>query len=548
MELFLQIGFLIILASALALLLSLLKVPPIISYILAGVIAGFFGLKPDSEEIEIMVEFGIILLLFLAGLEIKLKGFLELGKKTAIIGEGHDLIMAVVGFMLAFFVFQLDMLASFYLAIGLTLSSTIVVVKALTNRKELSTPHGKILIGTMVLQDIVAMLSIAIFSSLGTGSTILEGIGIMFVKGIFIFMILFVLGKFVLPKVFFYAAESIELVFLVALGWLFLGVGISGFIGFSVSIGAFLAALAISDLPFSFEINDKTRGIRDFGILLFFLSVGFQLEISKEIFFNWQFYALIAFVMLFTPFITSIIAGFLKFTKKEIFLISMLPTQVSEFTLILMTFGLTAGHVSTEIYSMVTLVIIATIMLSSWIIGNLNKIYKNIQHKLDFLEWEYAEHPPHLKKNLKNHVVIFGFTRLGANIANFFKKKKRDVLVVDWQPESIKAATHHKCLHVFGDAGDSDLWEEISLNKAAIVISTIGKNQEDDLNLLEWLKEHNSKCLKITESNDKKEARQLYKSGSDFVLVHDDLEWNDLKLYLESSKQKKAAMKKKFRV
>jgi len=548
MELLLQIGFLIIIASIIALILDKLKVPPVISYILAGILAGLFGLKPESGEIEVMIEFGIILLLFLAGLEIKLKNILELGKKTIIIGEGHDLIMACVGFILAYFIFQLDVLASIYLAIGLTLSSTIVVVKALTDRKELSTPYGKILIGTMILQDIVAMLSIAIFSSLGTGSTIWNGVIAMFAKGILVFFILFILGRYVLPKVFFYSAKSIELIFLVALGWLFLGVGLSGIIGFSVSIGAFLAALAISDLPFSFEINDKTKGLRDFGILLFFLSVGFQLEITKAIIYSWKFYALIAFVMLFTPTITSIISGALRFTKKEIFIMSFLPIQVSEFTLILMTFGLAAGHITTEIYSLVTLVIITTIMISSWIIGNLNKIYKKYQHKLDFLEWEYAEHPPHLKKNLDGHVVILGFTRLGANIADYFKKEKKEVLVVDWKPESISAATHHKCLHVFGDAGDSDLWEEISLNKAKVVISTIGKNQEDDLNMLEWLKEHNPKCLKITESNDKTEAHQLYKSGSDFVLVHDDLEWNDLKQYLRSNKQKRITMKKKFMV
>jgi len=316
----LQIGFLIIIASALALLLYTLRIPSVIAYILTGILAGYFGFKPASEDIDIMIELGIILLLFLAGLEIKLKGIVELGKKTLIIGEGHDIIMAVVSFILAFFVLKLNMLASFYLAIGLTLSSTIVVVKALTNRKELATPHGKILVGTMVLQDIIAMTALAVFSSLGTGTTILSGLGMMFLKGLIIFFVLIALGRFILPKVFYYAAQSIELLFLVALGWLFLGVSLSGFIGFSTTIGSFLAALAISDLPFSFEITDKVKGLRDFGILLFFLSVGFQLQITKALLLNWQFYMLIVFILLFTPFITSIVAGFLRFTKKKFLL------------------------------------------------------------------------------------------------------------------------------------------------------------------------------------------------------------------------------------
>jgi len=488
------------------------------------------------------------LLLFLAGLEIKLKGFLELGKKTLIIGEGHDVIMAVASFILAFFVLKLGTLASIYLAIGLALSSTIVVVRALTNRKELHTPHGKILVGTMVLQDIVAMTSLAIFSSLGTEATILSSIGFMFLKGAAVFAILFALGRYILPKIFYYAAQSIELVFLVALGWLFIGVGISGLIGFSTTIGAFLAALAISDLPFSFEITDKIRGLRDFGILLFFLSVGLQLEVTKALFLNWQFYVLILFVLLFTPFITSVIAGFLRFTKKEIFILSTLPTQVSEFTLILMTFGLSAGHISLELYTMITMVIITTIMLSSWVIENLNKIYKHIQHNIDFLEWEHAIHPPHLKRDLKNHIVILGYTRLGKYIADFYKKKNKDILVVDWKPESIKAATHHGCLHVFGDAGDSDVWEEIRLDNADVVISTIGKNQEDDINLAKWMNQHNRKAIEIFETNIPENARQLYRIGADIVLVHDNLEWNDLELYLKASPAKRKRLRRLFEV
>jgi len=548
MEIFLQIGILIAISSIIALLLNSIKVPQIISYILVGILAGYFGLKPASEDITVMIELGIILLLFLAGLEIKLKGFLELGKKTLIVGEGHDVLMGVVGFILAFFVLKLDVLGSFYLAIGLALSSTIVVVKALTNRKELATPHGKILVGTMVLQDIVAMVSLAVFSSLGTEATILSSLGIMFLKGFLVFVSLLILGRYILPKVFYYAAKNIELVFLVALGWLFLGVGFSGLIGFSMAIGAFLAALAISDLPFSFEITDKVKGLRDFGIMLFFLSVGMQLQITNALFANWKFYMLIAFVLLFTPLITATITGFLRFTKKEIFIMSTLPTQVSEFTLILMTFGFSVGHISLELYSMITLVIVATIMISSWVIENLNEIYKRIQHKIDFVEWEYAEHPPHIKRDLKNHIVIFGFGRLGQYIADFYRKKKKDVLVIDWQPESIEATKKVKCMHVFGDAGDSDLWDEIRLEKVDAVISTIGKNQEDDVNMVRWMMQKNPKALKIFETNVTENARELYKLGADVVLVHDDLEWNDLMLYLKSSEAKRKRLKKTFMV
>lgn len=547
-DLLVQFGFLIIIASVLSLIFNKIKIPPVISYIFTGLFAGYIGLRPSTESVDVMVEIGIILLLFLAGLEIKLKGFLELGKKTLIVGEGHDIVMAVIGFIIAYFVIGLETLASFYLAIGITLSSTIVVVKALTKRKELASPHGRILVGTMILQDIVAMIALAIFSSIGTEANLALSIFMMFGKGIILFFGLFFIGRYILPKVFEYAATSIELVFLVALGWCFLGVGVAGAIKFSTSIGAFLAALAISDLPFSFEITDKVKGLRDFGILLFFLSVGLQLQITKQLFLSWHFYVLILFVIFFTPFITSIITGFLRFTKKEIFIMSVLPNQISEFTLIIMTFGLRAGHISPEIYSLVTVVIVITIMVSSLIGENLNKIYKKLEHKIDFLEWRNVKQPEHIKRDLKEHVVILGFGKLGQYIAEYFKKKKKQVMVVDWRPEMMKAAKRLGCIILYGDAGDSDVWEEIRLDKASIVISTIGQNQEDDLDLIEWMKKHNKKAMKIFETNVPKDAKELYKKGADLVLVHDKLEWLQLKKYLGSSKKARVNMKELFKV
>jgi len=547
-SLFLQIGLLIVFASVLALILNKLRVPSVVSYILAGLIGGYYGLKPEAEFINIMIEIGIVLLLFLAGLEIKLKDLVKLGFRTFIVGEGHDIIMAIIGFILAFFVLKLNTLASVYLAIGITLSSTIVVVKALTNRKELESPHGKILVGTMVLQDIVAMVSLAVFSSIGKKSSLLLSVGDMFWRGALVFFVLLVLGRFALPKIFFYAAQSIELIFLVGLGWLFTGVALSGFAQFSTTIGAFLAGLAISDLPFSFEITDKAKGLRDFGILLFFLSVGLKLEITKAILTNWYFYLLIFFVLLFTPFITAIITSLLRFTKREIFIMSFLPAEISEFTLILMTFGLTAGHLSLEIYSMVTLVIIITIMISSALIENINRLYNRLEHKLNFLEWRHPKVPAHMKKDLKHHVVLLGFKRLGQYIGEFYKKRKKDVIVVDWHPDAVKAAKKLKCMIVYGDAGDTDVWDEISLDKADAVISTIGENPEDDLRLIKWMKKHNPKALKIVETNNPKEAEDLYKKGADIVLVQDNLEWNDLELYLKAAPAKRKNLKNIFKI
>ena len=547
MELFLQIGLLIVVAAVLALILNKLNIPPLISYILTGIFAAYLGIKPASESIDLMIEIGIILLLFLAGLEIKLKELIKLGKKTLLIGEGHDVLMAIAGFIIAFFAFGYAGLPALYVAIGVTLSSTIVVVKVLTNRKELASPHGKILVGTMVLQDIIAMIFLAIFASIGTQANLAIGILTMFAKGAIIFLILFSLGRYVLPKIFNYSAKSLELLFLVALGWCFAGVGLSGLMGFSTAIGAFLAAVAISDLPFSFEITDKVMGIRDFGVLLLFLSVGLTLGISKATFLDWKLYVLIAFVILFTPLVTSIIAGYLRFTKKEIFIMSMLPTQISEFTLIIIVFGFQAGHIGLELYTLLALTIVITIAVSAYLGENLNRIYKKIEHKLDFLEWKHVELPEHMKKELNKHVVIFGFGLLGEKIGEYYKKLKKEVVVVDWRPDLLEKAKKKGHVVVYGDAGDSDLWEEIGLEKADVIISTIGENEEDDVNLMKWVNQRNKKSLSIVDTNFKENMRELYKLGADFVLVEDILEWDNLLEFLRANPSKRKRLREKLK-
>jgi len=227
---------------------------------------------------------------------------------------------------------------------------------------------------------------------------------------------------------------------------------------------------------------------------------------------------------------------------------SLLPAEISEFTLILVTFGLTAGHITTEIYTMITLIIIITIMISSVLIENINNLYKKVENKIGFLEWRHAKLPEHVKKTLKKHIVLFGFKRLGQYVAEFYRKKGKDVVVVDWRPKAIRAAKRIGCMMVYGDAGDPDMWEEISLDKSAAVISTIGENISDDVNLIKYMKKHNPKAMKIVETNHPKEAKLLYKLGADVVLVHDNLEWNDLELYLKANPAKRRKLKKIFKV
>ena len=557
-EFIIQLGILIVVASILGILVKFIKQPPLIGYIFSGLLLAYlssaniihFDITNNKEIMDTIGELGIILLLFIAGLEIKFKEFLKSAKTALIIGEGHDLVMGIIAFLMAHFLMGLSPLHSFYLAITLTLSSTIVVVKILEERKEVEAPHGRILLGTMLLQDLVALSALAIFTSIAEpGGSPATQIGLTIVKGIIVFAVLFFTGKYVMSKIFKKIAGKIELVFLAGLMWAFLGVLFSENVGvifhaigilpdklgFSIEIGAFFAGMSIAHLPFSFEIKDKTRALQDFGLLLFFFTIGATAKFTKEILLAPSFWAIILFVVAATPIITGAIASFLAIEKKRNFLIGFMPIQVSEFSLVIATIGLRLGQINEALFTFITGVTIFTIIISSAILTNLNWVYRKIEDYLNILEWKVTIKDT-VEKEIKDHIIILGMGPLGQHIAAHYRKKKKKVVVVEWLPDRIEAAQRLGCEITYGDAGDPDVWEEIHADKARMIISTIGNNQDDDVNLYNWVKKKNKRVYIISETNITEDAVEMRKMGFNHVLVQDEAEWTVLSKFLKKLK------------
>jgi len=544
-EVIIQLSILILVATGFAVVGRFIKQPPLIAYIITGILFSLIGQEVTNMELfNLMAQLGIILLLFVAGLKIRFSEFLKIGKQALIVGEGHDIVMAGLGFVIGFFLMGLNALQSFYLGLALTLSSTIVVVKILTQRKEVAAPHGQILLGTMLLQDLVAMASLAIFTSLALGGNPLVEIGFTILKALGLFILFYFVGKYVMNRLFAKVAEHIELVFLLGLTWCFTGVLLSYFVNFSIEIGAFIAGMSIAHLDFSFEIRDKARSLQDFGLLLFFFTIGATTTISKEIFFSWTFLLLTFFVIVATPIISGTIGMLLGFDKKKNFLISVMPTQVSEFSIIVMAIGFKLGQVSEYLFSLVVGITVVTIILSSSVLTSLNPIYKLLEKHLNFLELRQTGHL-RKQRGLKNHVVIFGFKKLGENIARHYRKKGKKCVVVEWEPHLVQKAKKLGCLVVYGNAGDSDVWQETRIEQADLLVSTVGENIDDDMALGKWIRKHHPRIVSIAETNTPSEVPQLKKAGYDFVLYQDEAEWRHLKKYLDSGEVKRRLKKKK---
>lgn len=528
MSLIIQLGVLILVSSLLAVFFRFIKQPPLIAYLLVGGFLSIFSLSIISDEVTLKFasELAIVLLLFLAGLEVKFRKNVN----ALILGVSQILITSAVLFFAVRQLYEFNNLITLYIALGLTLSSTILVIKTLADRKELDTFHGKLLTGLMIVQDFIAVIAIGILTTIGLDMSFgenISAISFMILKGAGVFLFMYLLGKYILPKVFQKASESVELVFIVGLGWMFFGVLLAFALNFSIAVGSFIAGISIATLPFAFEIKDRTQGLRDFSLILFFSTLGTQLLLTKELFLSTTTLLLAAISIILSPLIIAFITSFFGFDKKKIFIISLLPNQVSEFSFIIIMIGLQLGHIGNNVLSIITTIAIITIIVSSVLSYNINPVFRKLEVLYRIFEWRRIKSS---EKEWSRHVVIFGLGDLGAKLASYFKKE--NVVFVDNDPEKLEIAKGLHSEMIYGDISTSDVWYRAHLDKAKIFINTVGNDLETDLKIADWLKERNKRIVKVTET-DNSDFKKILKKHFNFVLHKEEAKWDKLKGYLK---------------
>jgi len=275
-NLFIEIGVVLIVAGVLASIARFLKQPLIIGYMLAGIIIGpiGFGLITDIENIITLSEIGIAFLLFMVGTELDFRKVKNLGMPALLTGLGQIIFTFVAGYFIAA-QFGFGQIASLYISLALTLSSTVIVIKMLSDKEQINTLHGRVALGILLVQDIVAIFAIALLS---VETFTLNVVMANFFKGILLFVISLGLGSVVLKSVFRYFAKSQELLFIGAVSWLFLNAILAYALGYSIAIGAFLAGLSMTTVPYNIEIVGKVRSLRDFFAVIFFVSLGMEIS------------------------------------------------------------------------------------------------------------------------------------------------------------------------------------------------------------------------------------------------------------------------------
>lgn len=522
-ELYLEITILIGLATVLALIFRLLKQPPILSYILAGIIVGPVGLFhiTNGEVLHSFAEIGITLLLFMLGLEMKFKDLRSVGKVALYTGIGQIVFTSVIGFGICLLL-GFSALASLYIAVALTFSSTIIVVKLLSDKKDLKSLYGKISVGFLLVQDFVAIIALIILSGFNTGDTQISPITFLLLtlKAAVIFGWVILLSKTVLPRLMNFVAKNTEILFLFSLAWAFSMAAFvsSPLIGFSIEIGGFLAGLALANTAQNIQIVSRVRSLRDFFITIFFVTLGMKMIFADFSTIFLPSVLLSLFVLIGNPIIVMIILGLMGYRSRTSFMAGLTVAQISEFSLIVIFMGNKIGHVDDSVVSLLTIVGAVTFIISTYMIMNSNYLYKKLSPILKFFERKEIHEILLPTSELKKHVVLIGANRMGESILEALLAKDEKVVVIDFDPDVIARLKKKNIQCYFGDVADPEIQEHVNITDARLIMSTV-PDVDDNLLMLQSLKRKKKDILIVVFALETDDAKALYKAGADYVVL-----------------------------
>lgn len=533
---FYELTALITLAAIIGFIGLLLRQPMIVSFIAVGVLAGpsALGIVESREHIELLAELGIAVLLFLVGLKLDLKLIRTLGPVALATGLGQVFFTSVIGFGIGL-ALGLDVITSLYVAVALTFSSTIIIVKLLSDKREVDSLHGRIAVGFLIVQDLVVVLAMMVLSAFGISAqegaegSALTHIGSVLLYGLMMlgFVLLFI--RYMATPLVSRIAHSQELLVTFAIAWAALLAAIGSQLGFSKELGGLLAGISLASTPFREAIVARLSSLRDFLLLFFFIALGAQLDlgllgeqIAPAMVFS-------LFVLIGNPLIVLAIMSYMGYRKRTGFLAGLTVAQISEFSLIFMAMGLTLGHVTAEFLGLVTLVGLITISLSVYMITYSHSLYAKLEPWLGIFECKKAYREEKLEQQhaaKRNYdVILFGLGRYGKAIAHYFHQEGFNLLAVDFNPDEIRRWRDQGHEAMYGDACDPAFIGSLPLHGVKWVVSAlpqhdIGITHEDPrLALIEGLKQQhyqNGIAISTQQLHDKETLKE---KGATLILM-----------------------------
>ena len=526
-----SIGICVAAAALLALIGWRLRQPLILAYLVTGVVIGPHGLNfvTDQASIATVAEIGLILLLFIIGLEIDLKKLASAGPAVLLTGALQVPICIALG-LAFFFLLGERNFPLLYLAACMSLSSTLVVVKLLYDKFELDTLPGRITLGVLVIQDLWAVAMLAVQPNIENPNLLPLAFSLW--KGALLVVGGLALSKYALPYLFRAVAKAPELVLVSALAWCFFLAGAASFIGLSREMGALIAGISLSTFPYNLDVMAKAVSIRDFFVTLFFVALGMQIAVPSLHVVGIAL-AASAFVILSRLSVVPILYA-LRLGHRTSLLPAINLAQVSEFSIVIASLGLVRGQISADIVTIVIITFAVTSVASTYMINSSHQVQRflgGVLRALRIRDLDAHEMVQERSESRHETVVFLGFFRDASSILHEFehdgeplqvKEFLSRILVVDFNPTVMRELRQRGISSIYGDVAHADTLRHIGIQDAELVVSSITDDILRGTSNLRLLRNIRATCPKakvMLTTEHIPQALLFYEAGADFVYI-----------------------------
>ncbi len=524
---FTNLSVIILITTCISIFMKSLKQPLILGYILTGLLLGpfVFNIIGSTELIESFSTIGIALLLFIIGLGMDIRGLGKLGKTVLLIVCAILGVVSTIGFIVSM-IFGYFGKEAFLIGLALFFSSTIIIVKLLSDKKEQNRLHGQIAIGVILVDDIIATLALLFIAASANGGLQLNEILLLIIKGIVIIGLLTFCSIKILPKLTRYIANSQELLFLAAMAW---GFGIASLFehtGFSIEIGALFAGVALANSPYAREIGARLKPLRDFFIILFFISLGESMNLASISSSIVPALILSIAVIILKPLVILITMGLMGYSKHVSFKTGVHLSQISEFSIIMILLAVNSKVINEDVGTLITLVAIITISVSTYLMLYDDAIYnKFILHlKMKLFEREVTK--KERSKRASTQLLLFGYNDGGSDFIKVFKGLNKRYLVIDYDPSVIEYLDNNEIPAIYGDATDNEFLEELGLGHIELIVSTF-TDFESTKQMVASCTQLAPNSTIICQANNQTEALELYEMGCTYVVISHHIVGNE---------------------
>ncbi|MDR4503906.1 MAG: cation:proton antiporter [Candidatus Scalindua sp.] len=524
-NIFTEIAVLLLVAAVTGFICLRLRQPLIVAFIAVGILVGpsVLGWVSADDKVDLLAQMGIAVLLFVVGLKLDLHIIRTMGLVALASGLGQVLFTSVVGYFIAI-VLGMSPLTSLYVAVALTFSSTIIIVKLLSDKHEVDTLHGRIAIGFLIVQDIVVvlvMIGLTVLSQVGDKASLSWQAIELLLKGCLFIAAIGLLMRYVLTPLLHQLARSSELLLLFAIAWAVSMGAACEYLGFSKEVGAFIAGVSLASTPYREAIGARLVTLRDFLLLFFFIDLGAGLELSTLGAHVVPAIILSLFVLIGNPLIVMVILGAMGYRRRTSFLAGLTVAQISEFSLILGSLGLNLGHIDADTMGLITLVGLITISASTYMILYSHPLYERISSWLVVFERRRAHREEAQKLSTEENgvdVILFGLGRFGSGVARELRKRGHRLIGVDFDPDLVRRHVRQGYTVRYGDAEDPEFLATLPLGEVRWVVSSV-REMPVNLALLNSLRDHDYKgCVAVT-AYTTSNIEQLEYAGFDRVLI-----------------------------